>query len=441
MKCVFACLLVSLLTSIGSGCTIRIDVGGEAKGGPPGAGPLLPDPVGDLGDGAILDAAQQGRKEDTERYTAEVIYKGGTIVKSVQLPSGEVLDFIDRNTLPAFPYTLPTLPFGPEDFVLPEGISHGLSEWEQIPEALELMATAAPFRRPSFWPYILGAAPEATSIEDYLDRYQEGGAPSSAKRLYAGFVSMKPNRGVLGHMNQFRPSVGPDSFSLIEFTVSCPAEGPAQELIGIAISVDKYNAFGPTRQAFQDGEARMHIEYARTVNGKVRYVWDGLDGKFVDNPLRQHHPGEKVPVSILNESAVEHLMGIFQVATGDWWIAYDGDLLGYYPASAFTMLNGSACRAAWYGEAMNKSPDTVNQIEMGSGQFVEAGLFNAAYVRNPMYYDLAWVSVEPKDEFSMVPYDPLCYNRTVLTNVGAPTNSSFVLLGGPGRKNPGCQWP
>lgn len=438
MKDQLACLL--LLVCVGSGCIIRLEVGGEAQGGPSGDEPLLPDPVGQPGDETVLDAAQQARKEEAERYTAEVIYKGGTILKSVQMPSGEVLDFIDRNTLTALPYALPALPFGPEDFVLPEGLSLGFSELEQIPELLELAVAATPFHRPGFWPYILGEAPDATSVEDYLQRYTEGGAPSS-KRLYAGLQSNEPNRGISGYMSQFRPEVASDSFSLLEFSVFCPAEGDAQELVGIVISVDRFNVFGTNRQKHQDGEARMHIEYARMVNGKTTYVWDGMDGTFVDNPFRLHQPGEIVPVSVLNQTSVEHLMAVFQVPTGDWWIAYNGDLLGYYPAKLFSKLNKSACGSAWYGEAFVKNPAKTLKPEMGSGKFAEAGLFNAAHVRNPKYYDLIWLAHEPKDEFSLVPKEAQCYSRSSLIHLGPPWDSTFLFIGGPGEKNPACIWP
>ena len=431
---------VLLLVVAGSGCKIRIEAGAETQGGPPAAAPALPEPVGDPLDEAGLDAAQQARKEEAEQYTATVIYKGGTIVASVALPSGDVLDFVDRGTLPGMPYAIPALPFGNEAFVLPLGLEIGLSELEQIPELLQLVATATPFHRPSFWPYILGEAPDAISIEDYLRRYQVGGQPFSTDRLYAGLVSKASNRGVSGYMSQFRPEVVDRSFSLIEFTVACPVEGPAQEQIGIVISVDKENVFGTNRQKLQDGEARMHIEYARSVGGQVGYVWDGMDGAFVDNPFRVHQPGEKVPVSIVSETSVEHLMAIFQVPTGDWWIAYNGDLLGYYPAKLFSMLNKSACRSAWYGEVYIRNPGTTIKTEMGSGQFGDAGLFNAAHVRNPKYYDLGWLGVEPKDEFSLIPKEPLCYNRTTLTHLGPPWNSSFFFLGGPGGKHPGCKW-
>lgn len=357
------------------------------------------------------------------------------------LPSGDQLDFIDRNTLPSLPYSLPQLPFGADLSVLPPGIALGLSELEQSAELLALAASATPFHRPTFWPYVMGEAPDALSIEDYLARYQVGGAPSTTSRLYAGLVSDQPNRGVSGYMSQFRPEVDPSSLSLMEFAVACPAEGPAEEMVGIVISVDRANGFGPKHEKLLDTEPRMHIEYARPANGPNGYVWDGMDGTFVANPLRLHQPGEIVPVSVLNETSIEHQIAIFQSPTLDWWIAYNGDLLGYYPADLFTLMKKGACRSAWYTEVYNKFPGQPNTTEIGSGLFAEAGLFNAAHIRNPLYYDPGWLPIEPPDLLSMSPTEPKCYNRSALIQLGPPWDSRFVFFGGSGSKNPGCKWP
>jgi hypothetical protein len=419
----------------GSACVITIGPYDDTGGTAGAETSVLPAPAGGSVDESPLDEAQKARKEEVERYIAATIYKGGDILHAVELPSGDVLDFMDRDTLPALPYELPSLPFTAEDLVLPEGVELGLTELEQIPELLELVATATPFKRPTFWPYILGDAPDAASVEDYLTRYQEGGDPTGTTRLYAGLASLEPNLGVSGSMNQFRPEVADQSFSLLELSVSCPAEDPVQEQIGIVISVDKKNGFGMDRQNRLDGEPRLHIEYARLVNGKVRYTWDELDGSFVANPIRLHHPGQKVPVSVPGGTQVEHRMAIFQVPWGDWWITYNGDFLGYYPASLFTMLNGGACRSSWYGEVLRDPNNPVApKTEMGSGKFVEAGFGHVAYVRNPKFYDIFWSAVEPKDDLHMVPYAPLCYERGALW-------TGVLSMSGPGGNNPACQWP
>ena len=90
-------------------------------------------------------------------------------------------------------------------------------------------------------------------------------------------------------------------------------------------SVDKVNTAFGKNQPLADNELRLHIEYD---NAQIAYSWDNLDGQFVANPFRRHQPGEIVPASVLDKTMVEHLLAIFQSPTGDWWIAYDGDLLG-----------------------------------------------------------------------------------------------------------------
>lgn len=434
----FSCHLL-LLSILCSGCTIYI----SPYDGKDGTASVLPNPGEGDADGPALDEAQRARKEEAERYTVQVIYRGAEIITAFQMPSGDVIDFINRDTLPGLPYDIPPLPFPPEALTLPPGVEFGLTEMEQIPELLELAATSTPFIRPAFWPYVLGET-DAASIEDYLARYQIGGQPFGVDRLYAGLNSSEPNRGISGYVNQYRSEVESGSFSLIELTVACPKDGPAQEQIGVVISIDKANQFGRNREPLVDNEARLHIEYA---NAQVGYVWDGVDGKFVANTIRRHQPNEIVPASVLDETSVEHLLAIFQAPTGDWWIAYNGDLLGYYPASLFTMLNKNACRSAWYGEVyrdLGKHPGAVKTV-MGSGEFADTGLLNAAHVRNPLFYDLSWFGTPPTEtpplSQSLIPNVPQCYTRSALMQLGAPWDSTFLFLGGPGGKNPGCKWP
>lgn len=79
-----------------------------------------------------------------------MVYQEATVLYSFILPSGDQLDFIDRNTLPSLPYSLPQLPFGADLSLLPPGIALGLSELEQSAELLALAASATPFHRPTF---------------------------------------------------------------------------------------------------------------------------------------------------------------------------------------------------------------------------------------------------------------------------------------------------
>jgi hypothetical protein len=138
---------------------------------------------------------------------------------------------------------------------------------------------------------------------------------------------------------------------------------------------------------------------------------------------------------------VEHLIAIFQAPTGDWWIAYNNELLGYYPATLFKLLNTAACRTAWYGEVARVrwgASTSWVKTEMGSGKFAEAGRPNAAYVRNPKYYDISWFGQDPQDQYYLEPNKPQCYNRSALLKEALDV---YLFIGGPGGKDPGCQWP
>jgi Neprosin len=259
-------------------------------------------------------------------------------------------------------------------------------------------------------------------------------------RLYAGLISTLPNRGLSGYMNQFRPEVAEGTFSLIEFAVACPAIGDPQEVVGAVIAVDRVFPGSKNAQGAYDGLPRLHIEYATSKSGQTKYIWDGLDGMFVANPLRKVRPGQVVPVSVLGGAQVEHLLTIFQSPTGDWWIAFDQDLLGYYPASLFPTLSGGACTSAWYGEVYNPKPENgAVRSEMGSGKFTAYDVPNVAYVRKPEFYDNSWLSVEPGNRL-MGPYEISCYDRSPL--IPDPVSSGHMFtLGGPGGKEATCTWP
>jgi Neprosin len=426
-----------VITPLLGGCIIELGAGHDQSAAagdtPPSGG------SGGQGGGATgLTGAQQARKDEADRYVAQVIYKGATVMQSLELASGDIVDGLDRTTFTDVPSPLPPLPSLPTDVTLPPDVTLAIPDVDQIPELADLASTAAVFHRPTFWPYIRGET-DATSITDYLDRYEVGGAPQ-IDRLYAGLGSTEANRGVSGYMNQFKPEVAEGSLSILEFSVGCPANNPT-EMVGVVISVDKHNVGGRNKQGVFDGLPRLHVEYANSKSGQMKYVWDELDGTFVANPLRRVRPGQVVPVSVLGGAQVEHLLSIFQSPIGDWWVAYDQDLLGYYPASTFTMLNGGACESRWYGEVFN--PDLKKgavKTEMGSGKFAEAGRPNVAYVRRPGFYDTSWLNVEPTGSVTTTPSIASCYTRGSWEP--DPVSGGHIFnFGGPGGKDPGCKWP
>jgi hypothetical protein len=104
------------------GCIIELGAGHDQSAGgdsPPSGG------GGSGGEGATgLTGAQQARKDEADRYVAQVIYKGATVTQSLQLASGEIVDGLDRSTFPDLPSPLPPLPFLPPDVTLPPALGH-----------------------------------------------------------------------------------------------------------------------------------------------------------------------------------------------------------------------------------------------------------------------------------------------------------------------------
>jgi hypothetical protein len=211
------------------------------------------------------------------------------------------------------------------------------------------------------------------------------------------------------------------------------------------ISVDKLNAEG------RGGEPRLHIEVAlpdlQGGGPDPVYKWDGADRYFRPNPFRRHRPGEVVDVSVLAGKQVEHLMGIFQMpGTGDWWLFFDNDLLGYYPADIFTTLHAGACGSGYFGEAAWRKPKDPNaqnrwpKTEVGSGQYANTGPLLTAYVRKPQYVDPTyWYPrdvQQPYGEFADSPQ--ACYTARVDLSNGYV---DYVWVGGLGGYDPNCLVP
>jgi hypothetical protein len=72
------------LALVCSACTIYIGPYDGTDEPAPGRPSVLPEPEGTDEDEPALDEAQRARKEEAERYTAEVVYQGAEILETVQ---------------------------------------------------------------------------------------------------------------------------------------------------------------------------------------------------------------------------------------------------------------------------------------------------------------------------------------------------------------------
>ena len=94
-------------------------------------GPI--DDTGAGGDGASSSTsgtpdAELTRQAEVDEYISEIVYQGGTVTRSIQLPSGDIIDGIDRATLPALEDVTPATPWDPSALQLPPGVELGLAD-------------------------------------------------------------------------------------------------------------------------------------------------------------------------------------------------------------------------------------------------------------------------------------------------------------------------
>jgi hypothetical protein len=398
-----------LVTALSYGCTLRIGDGSKAfeDGGTTwsyGEAPRLPEPTTWHVAPPELTPEQAQRQAEVDQHLVER-YRDYRIVETTQGYSGDLIDWVDSATIPGVLATPPPSPWTQADLTPSPGAELGRTELELYPELRGPEGTT-PITRPDFSVYVMGQT-GAASLQDYLDNGQVYGEPEDPSRRYAGLLSHLPNMGASGTINQFPGDVERGAFSIIEVAIQCQdtATPKTTEIIGAVVSRDLAN--------FRDAKPRIHVEYLRLV-GKTVVLggWDHKVAGFVPYPNRPYGPGMEVTASAPGlGTQQEHHLDIYQAANGDWWIAHNGNVLGYYPNNLFLMLNGMACTAAWYGEVYDPTPEDWTWTDMGSGQFESAGYGYAAYVKDPKFHDLLFNPWDPVDDPS--PLDTASMQRNV----------------------------
>ncbi|MRG97856.1 neprosin family prolyl endopeptidase [Polyangium spumosum] len=439
-----ALVVVTSLLPFNGACVIVLGdgTGPSGAGGADGKTSALPDPEEWRVPPPEFTPEQQRRKDEVDAYIAKVVYKDKPITKTVQGYSGDILDYVQ---MPPLGVTVPEIPALLSSTALPEGVTHALTEVEQYPE-LWGPTDATLFNRPDFSRYILEDT-GATSIQDWITNHQVHGLPDAAYRLYAGLNVVAPNRGASARINQFKPEVADRTFSLIELAVRCPAVGDATEFIGLLLTVDRVNSGADWVTNKQ--ELRLRVEYYQNVNGNVTHSYDFQAAHFTEMPPEAVNGwpwttlGEVVTPSVPGGAQTEAWLAWVMDPQGSWWAFYNGRPLGHYSHELLPTLKQGACGVHYYGEVFDPKPeDGWAPTEMGSGQFATAPAGHVAWVREPKYLDMNWLVTDPQDdafERWSKPYEPSCYTRSSMVDLGWPWQ--YFLLGGPGGKDPLCKKP
>jgi hypothetical protein len=142
-------------------------------------------------------------------------------------------------------------------------------------------------------------------------------------------------------------------------------------------------------------------------------------------------------------------LSAFPSAMGNtWWLWFLGQWVGYIDVvqAGFSLINNSACIAAWYGEAYDPDDGSTNWMnaDLGSGLLPSASGFaanvsNRAWIRLP-YYDTAinWVSASLLSSPSYMTTDTNCYNGILTNDAGGSNYQPTFFYGGPGGNGAGC---
>jgi hypothetical protein len=164
------------------------------------------------------------------------------------------------------------------------------------------------------------------------------------------------------------------------------------------------------------------------------YSWDrGIPGCYNDKPACNGTRGDFVPASSTIVAGMyipggEHQFGAqYDNSTGNWWVNYDGQWLGYYPPYAYPSYHNTGfLRLDAGGEV--EDHNSASCTDMGTGAFGSSG--NATYFKQTWRGyagGSAWGSLSQFDT------DPSAWN-SAFYNYNGPMGS--FLFGGPGY--PGC---
>ncbi|HEU5057720.1 MAG TPA: hypothetical protein VFU21_14400, partial [Kofleriaceae bacterium] len=129
-----------------------------------------------------LDRQADARQREVDRYIADELYRGYAIVETTQTHAGDLVDWVDPDSVPGSQIEPPP-PIAAAELATPPGVSLQRTELDEHPELRGPEGTI-PFTRPRFADYVRGQSGHA-SLTDYLAA-RPGGQPAGWNRLYAG---------------------------------------------------------------------------------------------------------------------------------------------------------------------------------------------------------------------------------------------------------------
>ncbi len=393
-----------------------------------GAPPVLPRPSVWRVAPAPMPADARRRQLEVDHYIRDQLYRGYDIAETTQTYSGDLIDWVAPASVPGSEIEPPP-PVPADQLATPPGVELQPTELDEHPELRGPDGTI-PMVRPDFSRYVRGDS-SAASLDDFRAQQLAGGQPWNRYRLYTGYAQLAYNTGVSSYVDQAIGAVEDGTFSLIETGTGCPGWNPptTQELVGAVVMRDLAGLSSST--------LRMRVEFLTAGDNIDDYIggWDGQVSGFVPAAGRPYGPNIALAASVPGGAQYESAFRI-ENYYGNWWVAHNGNWLGYYPGYLFDLMHYQGCNALWYGEVFDPTPTDWTWTDMGSGYWSSYGFKWAAHVRNPVYLYGASAYYPPAPS-AMTPKVNACYSNTAIQIGAAPWNRYFYL-GGPGGNAIGC---
>ncbi|KAB8102097.1 hypothetical protein EE612_033330 [Oryza sativa] len=178
---------------------------------------------------------------------------------------------------------------------------------------------------------------------------------------------------------------------------------------------------------YGDDKTRLFIYWTRDAYNETGCYNLACSGFIQTNP--QFVIGGSIsPISTYGGTQYEYDYLVWKdPAGGNWWLQVQGNNVGYWPSSIFTLLQtGVADSVEWGGEV--DSPQITTP--MGSGHFPEEGFGKATYSRAIQVVDSS-NNLKPPNGVGLIAPLPSCYN--VMTGSSSTTSwGTYIYYGGPG---------
>ncbi|XP_062086917.1 protein neprosin-like [Humulus lupulus] len=117
--------------------------------------------------------------------------------------------------------------------------------------------------------------------------------------------------------------------------------------------------------------------------------------------------------------------------SGQWWMQFQNEPIGYWPNSIFTSLGNGGETVSWGGEIYNDGAGGHHtETQMGSGHFPNEGFGRASFFSNLQYMDSSKLYKDP-EKLNIHVSKPVCYDLLV-GQEKVDGKGTYFLFGGPG---------